>query len=110
MIPPVDTRMPRGTTGSSDSEDGLGNWWRDRNGTRNDPNDVFRETTVCVSEIRWDCDQSIRLVNVRIMRYRRQLGSAYNGLAARVIARAHVAIASHLLAASHLSFGHAWRR
>jgi hypothetical protein len=57
-----------------------------------------------------DYDQTIWLMNLRIMRYRRQLGSAYNGLAARVIACAHVAIASHLLAASHLSFGHAWRR
>jgi hypothetical protein len=49
-------------------------------------------------------------MNLGIVRNRRQLGSAYGGLAARVITRAHVAVASHLLAASHFSIGHAWGR
>jgi hypothetical protein len=38
---------------------------------------------------------------------RSQLGRVDGGLAAGVIARAHVAVARHFLAASHLGFGHA---
>jgi len=49
-------------------------------------------------------------MNLGIVSNRRQLGTANASLAARMVACAHVAVASHLLAASHFSIGHAWGR
>jgi len=49
-------------------------------------------------------------MNLGIVRNRHQLRSASGGLAAGVIARAHIAITGHLLAASHFSIGHRWSR